>query len=315
MKCQHCGIHYDSHEQECPICGARSGSEGRLSVYDSRPSAPPKTKGRQPSFVKEKVSTKPYRTINSSVSRRYGRNRKKSVPAVVIALVVLGIMSNMASYFFGNSTKQAAADHRPEKEPATVTEDNGAALLYELTGGRILSELPDGAMAELLIRGQKPYTYTLTITGASGIFTEQGDPWCQFCDPEQFMYASPYPPEEYDCYWLTFWPADVTFQAWETGVAVPVATADEETERDYEDYEDYEEYDEEYDEDYDEEEPTEITPPVTPSAIEKRLKENKEQALSFYLYYEKNGGTFVIEDAYNSYLFGGMYTEFTRLAN
>ena len=58
MKCQHCGINFDDGDRECPICGARAGSRGRLSVrrgasFRPHGSAAPKT--TEPTILNGKV--------------------------------------------------------------------------------------------------------------------------------------------------------------------------------------------------------------------------------------------------------------------
>lgn len=61
MKCQHCGIHFDDGERECPLCGARAGRKGRMN--ESRRAVPAQSPRRRTKKPNTALSWKDLLTV------------------------------------------------------------------------------------------------------------------------------------------------------------------------------------------------------------------------------------------------------------
>ena len=96
MKCQHCGINFDDSERECPICGARAGSKGRLG-------AEPKRVIRARGTAPERESRVEYQSAKARPAGRRARtsakpiqeNRKKNNGRVIIVVIIIFVLVNL----------------------------------------------------------------------------------------------------------------------------------------------------------------------------------------------------------------------------
>nr|WP_297172073.1 hypothetical protein [uncultured Agathobaculum sp.] len=85
MKCQHCGINFDESERECPVCGARAGSRGRLG------GAKEQVKNVSPAPVNARVTARRARAS----ARPIRENKKRSMGRAVIVVILLVVLLNL----------------------------------------------------------------------------------------------------------------------------------------------------------------------------------------------------------------------------
>ena len=199
MKCQHCGINFDDGDRECPICGARAGSRGRLSVrrgasFRPHGSAAPKT--TEPTILNGKVK-----------KDRAAQKKKGRVIALVSAAVVLlqlvPAVFGLIGDFVGDIRfgEPYVEPEPPYSEADDWYEDDGGAYnvisLADLLGLRSIVELPDGSLLELYAEGDEHYSLYI-----EGRYSESGDVWIMYNAPDDELYPdiAQYPPEEYDSF-------------------------------------------------------------------------------------------------------------------
>ncbi|MDO5141864.1 MAG: hypothetical protein Q4D31_02465 [Eubacteriales bacterium] len=234
MKCQHCGINFDDGERECPICGARAGSRGRLSAPrrfggSAKPTYQTFTEDRTYRSGAGKAHSK-VKTIKHTTRQtaKNGKQGNKGVAGAVIAIVVvlfnvlpmLGSLLSELVYDLTDSIGSSyIAEPMPEAEPAVPVpdlyyvpgetygyDDYGGEAIYarlaDLTGTHAVAELADGRTLELAVEPGEMGDYTLTIHGDWGEYVESGHSWCIYNYPEEGMYDDAYPPPQYDSFEL-----------------------------------------------------------------------------------------------------------------
>ncbi len=217
MKCQHCGVNFDDGDRECPICGARAGSRGRMSV-------PRYTDGQHKVHNAESCTHQTFTrdvTFTGRSRKRTGytaegeQRRKKNRGRLIILAVVIGILLELlplaaeviediargirySDYGFAEAMPEPDA---PAPEPAAPYSDVGAA---DILGTHSMAVLPDGSMLILETEQGGPFSaYQMTIAGDGTEYTETGEIWCSYNDPDEgFYYHEDYGPEQYDSYAL-----------------------------------------------------------------------------------------------------------------
>lgn len=238
MKCQHCGINFDDSERECPICGARAGSKGRLG-------AGPKRDIRARSIAPERESRAEYQSAKARPTGRRARagakpireNKKNSKGRVVIAVIIVFVLINVLP-----AIVSAASDIWDEftyafdsfGEGYADTYDDGweddliyvpgetypydpddyrfvHAELQTLTGGWAAASLADGSSLELEVEPGEMGDYVLTVQDGSGTYTESGYTWCSYNYPEEMVYDENFPPDQYDCFTLSLSAEDYSY--------------------------------------------------------------------------------------------------------
>ena len=242
MKCQHCGINFDDSERECPICGARAGSKGRLG-------AEPKRASRARGTTPERESRVEYQSAKARPAGRRARtsakpiqeNRKKNKGRVIIVVIIIFVLVNLLpsiisavsevwdnfTYSFDSLTgsSDAYTDTYDDDlvyvpgEDYSYDPDNYRfvrADLQTLTGGRAAAELADGSTLELEVEPGE--MGVLTVQDGTGTYTENGYTWCSYNYPEELSYDENFPPDQYDCFTLSL-SAEAYFYS--DGSAVP----------------------------------------------------------------------------------------------
>lgn len=222
MKCQHCGINFDDSERECPMCGARAGSRGRLGEAQQRVRAQRaepvqqshaayiKAKAR-PTGRKAKASAKPIRE-----NKKRGRGKIAAIViAVAVVINIVPLLTDLADNF-----AESVSTYRFDSEAGGWQEDLRYvpgetypydpdnyqpvyAALYDLTGGYAAGVLSDGSTIAISVEEGEMGDYTLTVQDGTGIYTENGYTWCSYNYPEEAVYDEDYPPYQYDCFTLS----------------------------------------------------------------------------------------------------------------
>ena len=221
MKCQHCGINFDDSERECPMCGARAGSKGRLG--EARKSM--RVRDEEPERAKRTGSARPKtqtgaRRARASVKpiRENKKNGKGKVAVIAVAAVLLINflpalidLFDTVRYEFTDDVGESAYSEAQEDlyyvpgETYPYDPDNYQsvyAALYDLTGGYAAATLSDGSVLELDVQPGEMGDYTLIMQDGTGSYLESGYTWCAYNYPEEEMYNEAYPPEQYDCFTL-----------------------------------------------------------------------------------------------------------------
>lgn len=233
MKCQNCGINYLDEERECPICGARAGTRGRVGELEKKAAAwrerqleddpdyrraKPTAQRAKPGARKPRPSAKPIRDKKPGLSK--GALSAIAVAVVVLLNVLPGIVSAVGDIAaqYGSEVQAFFADfHWGEAEPApdldweddTVYYTPGGTYeydpddytyvyvrLHDLIGDYASGTLDDGATLKLWI--DEYDEYTLAIEDETGTYDENGYTWCVYNYPEEELYDDAYPPELYD---------------------------------------------------------------------------------------------------------------------
>ncbi|WP_125115343.1 zinc ribbon domain-containing protein [Agathobaculum sp. Marseille-P7918] len=228
MKCQHCGINYSDEDRECPICGARAGTRGRVGELEKKAAA-----WREKQFEDEptyrKTHTRAKKAKPSAKPIRETKKGKGKVAAVVAAAVVLlnvlpsaipllqDFADNLGDSFrtyqedlgWGSSEQEAEAwdsyddgtVYYTPGETYEYDEDHYVsvyAILYDLIDGHAAATLADGTTVDLQAEPGEMSDYTLTISDGTGTYTESGYSWSMYNYPEEAWYDEAYPPERYD---------------------------------------------------------------------------------------------------------------------
>ncbi len=211
MKCMHCGINFDDSELTCPMCGARAGSRGRMSV--------PHYTGEHHTNHSKRDCT--HKTFTRKVSCTGPRRTR--VPAKIWILIAVALIPVIVIFFdavlpsfwisYVNEYNTPSSDYPAyatadpgfnggseyiEPEPAEPSDEYGDGL-YSITQNVLATNLPDGSY----IRITPAYNcYVLDMSSDSGTYHERGESWSYFCDSEEDHYDPAYPYEDYDCYAL-----------------------------------------------------------------------------------------------------------------
>lgn len=85
MKCNHCGIHFDDSEKVCPICGARAGSQGRLSG-NGRYTQPVHT--QKDNAGNDNTSRKYKQMETRDTSATAEKKNRRKIAGIVVAIVI-----------------------------------------------------------------------------------------------------------------------------------------------------------------------------------------------------------------------------------
>lgn len=236
MKCQHCGINYNDEDRECPICGARAGSRGRVGELEKKAAA-----WREKQFEEEptyqqtrtrKTTTRAKKAKSSVKPIRETKKGKGKITAVVVAAVLLlnllpSLMSMVEDFFqnIGDSVSTFEinlgdwSSFAPDEEagdwagyddgtryytPGETYEydpDNFTSVyvrLHDLIGDNATGTLSDGTTLSLWVDADSGDGYRLELDDGAGVYSEQGYYWCVYNFPEEKMYDDNYPPEQYD---------------------------------------------------------------------------------------------------------------------
>ncbi|WP_031476232.1 hypothetical protein [Agathobaculum desmolans] len=286
MKCQHCGINFDDSERECPICGARAGSRGRLAEprRSTRPVREKPKKKQHQTFTKDWTSAGKKPSAAPTNGKR--KSGGKAIAIGGILLLLLNILPNLLSLFvdmvdgaiyaLSSSVEEPVADEPYEEdimyEPGVeypYDPDHYAfiyAALSDVTGSRATGVLVDGSTLELQAGEGFMSDYTLTIRREDGIYQEMGYSWASYNYPEEQIYSEAYPPEQYDSFSLCLTSEEASFDGG-----------------------------------------------IMPSDYDMRLEDDD---LWLHVYREKDSGIVVLEDIADSGMLGGaMYAELVPLEN
>ena len=244
MKCQHCGINFDDSERECPICGARAGSRGRLGadpkrVIRARGTAPERESRVEYQSAKARPAGRRARTSAKPIQENRKKNNGRVIIVVIIIFVLVNLLPSIISvvsevwdnftYSFDSLTgsSDAYTDTYDDDlvyvpgEDYSYDPDNYRfvrADLQTLTGGRAAAELADGSTLELEVEPGEMGDYVLTVQDGTGTYTENGYTWCSYNYPEELSYDENFPPDQYDCFTLSL-SAEAYFYS--DGSAVP----------------------------------------------------------------------------------------------
>lgn len=237
MKCQNCGVNYLDEDRECPICGARAGTRGRVGELEKKAAAwrehqleeNPNYRKARPRARKAQPSTKPIR------DKKPGKGKAAAIVAMLVLIVnllpVLGsalseVIDNLGSAVSTFTDNFAWDEATPDPDiwadtedgliyytPGTTYEYNADDYtyvyvnLYDLFGDYSTGTLSDGSTVNLWV--DEYDNYTLMIQDSMGTYDETGYTWCIYNYPEEGMYDDSYPPEQYDSLTL-FLTADET---------------------------------------------------------------------------------------------------------
>ena len=237
MKCQNCGVNYLDEDRECPICGARAGTRGRVGELEKKAAAwrehqleeNPNYRKARPRARKAQPSTKPIR------DKKPGKGKATAIVAMLVLLVnllpflgsvlseVVDNLGGAVSSFTDNFVWDEAApdpdiwadteDGLTYYTPGTTYEYNADDYtyiyvdLYDLFGDYSTGTLSDGSTVNLWV--DEYDNYTLMIQDSAGTYDETGYTWCIYNYPEEGMYDDSYPPDQYDSLTL-FLTADET---------------------------------------------------------------------------------------------------------
>ena len=237
MKCQNCGVNYLDEDRECPICGARAGTRGRVGELEKKAAAwrehqleeNPNYRKARPRARKAQPSTKPIR------DKKPSKGKATAIVAMLVLLVnllpflgsvlseVVDNLGGAVSSFTDNFVWDEAApdpdiwadteDGLTYYTPGTTYEYNADDYtyiyvdLYDLFGDYSTGTLSDGSTVNLWV--DEYDNYTLMIQDSAGTYDETGYTWCIYNYPEEGMYDDSYPPDQYDSLTL-FLTADET---------------------------------------------------------------------------------------------------------
>lgn len=237
MKCQNCGVNYLDEDRECPICGARAGTRGRVGELEKKAAAwrehqleeNPNYRKARPRARKAQPSTKPIR------DKKPSKGKATAIVAMLVLIVnllpVLGsalseVVDNLGSAVSTFTDNFAWDEAAPDPDIWADTEDGliyytpGATYeynaddytyvyvnLYDLFGDYSTGTLSDGSTVNLWV--DEYDNYTLMIQDSMGTYDETGYTWCIYNYPEEGMYDDSYPPDQYDSLTL-FLTADET---------------------------------------------------------------------------------------------------------
>lgn len=226
MKCQHCGINFDDSERECPICGARAGSRGRLGEAQKtiRARSAERTQAktasytpakRKPKARKARASVKPIRE-----NKKSGKGKIAAIAAVVVLIInflpALTDLFDTVWYEFSDSIsafEDLDSDYSGSEDVLYVPGEHYTydadhyqyvyAALHDLTGGYAAGVLSDGSTIEISVEEGEMGDYTLIMQDGTGTYLETGYTWCSYNYPEEEAYNEAYPPYQYDCFTLS----------------------------------------------------------------------------------------------------------------
>lgn len=238
MKCQHCGINYSDEDRECPICGARTGTRGRVGELEKKAAAwRDKQFADEPTYQKTRTRKTPIRAKQARASVKPIRETKngkgKIALVVVVAVVLVNLLPSLIpavkdlfdNFFDGNNSFEINLgdweSYDPDAEAEAedwVSYDDSAlyyergqeytydsdnyvsiyAALYDLTGEHAVATLDDGTTIDLQVEPGEMGDYTLRIDDGTGIYEEHGYTWCIYNYPDEGIYDENFPPEQYD---------------------------------------------------------------------------------------------------------------------
>lgn len=237
MKCQNCGVNYLDEDRECPICGARAGTRGRVGELEKKAAVwrehqleeNPNYRKARPRARKAQPSAKPIR------DKKPSKGKATAIVAMLVLIVnllpVLGsalseVVDNLGSAVSTFTDNFAWDEATSDPDIWADTEDGltyytpGATYeynaddytyiyvdLYDLFGDYSTGTLSDGSTVNLWV--DEYDNYTLMIQDSAGTYDETGYTWCVYNYPEEQIYDDSYPPDQYDSLTL-FLTADET---------------------------------------------------------------------------------------------------------
>ena len=249
MKCQHCGINYNDEDRECPICGARAGSRGRVGELEKKAAAwREKQFEAEPTYQQtrtRKTNTRAKKAKPSVKPIRETQKGKGKVAAVVaVAVLLLNLLPSLipvAEDLFqsigdsintfevnlgdwGASAPDAEAEdwasyddgarYYTPGETYEYDPDNFTSVyvrLHDLIGDNATATLSDGTTLNLWVDADGGDGYGLSLTDETGVYSEQGYYWSVYNYPEEQMYDDNYPPEQYDSLALCLTSEDISY--------------------------------------------------------------------------------------------------------
>ncbi len=216
MKCQQCGINFEDTEKECPICGAKAGSPGRLSGHNSTQ----RTLSSNKRSYTEKTS---FPVRNAGTRRKYPGRQKRRLRLGMILVIAVFFGSSLLPAIIGSVQRMflsIASGPQPEISWSTATK---AYSLDDVLNGPIEANLADGTYVSLA-----PYSdsgYELIISNVSGGYREIGDAQCSLVDYDRINDTA-FPPEEYAAYELYLVPDQIGYYPSDGSEAAPEAFSD-----------------------------------------------------------------------------------------
>lgn len=207
MKCQHCGINFEDTEKECPMCGARAGSRGRLSQRRGPSFRPIRKEAQEPTFLNGRIVKNPQSAKMKPAKKKGG----KKAAVVIIAVIILILMelvpvllsaaselgSNMLDRVLGEFESGIYDSYGSYEYDSDTFE---LATLEDLIGSVSAAALPDGNYLVFEANGDE---YRLSVEGQ---YQESGEAWTLYNDPSGNAYIeeAEYPEADYDSYILCF---------------------------------------------------------------------------------------------------------------
>ncbi|MGO5028328.1 zinc ribbon domain-containing protein [Candidatus Agathobaculum pullicola] len=238
MKCQHCGINYNDEDRECPICGARTGTRGRVGELEKKAAAwREKQFADEPTYQKTRTRKAPVRAQKARASvkpiREAPKGKGKIAVVVIIAVILINILPallpaarNLIDNFLADFSSFEinlgdGGAYEPDAEAEAddwVSYDDGAmyyergqeytydsdnyisiyAALYDLIGEYAVATLADGTTLELQVEPGEMGDYTLRLNDGTGTYEEKGYTWCIYNYPEEGIYNDNFSPAQYD---------------------------------------------------------------------------------------------------------------------
>lgn len=248
MKCQHCGINYNDEDRECPICGARAGTRGRVGELEKKAAAWREQQfADEPTYQKTRTWKTPIRAKKAKPSvkpiRETPKGKGKIAVIAVVAVLLLNLLPSLmplAEDFFsniGDGIRSFEIDFgnwgssEPEAE-AWDSYDDGLMYytpggtyeydpddyttvyvrLHDLIGDNAVATLSDGTELTLWVDAEDGDGYSLTLDDGMGVYQEKGYYWCVYNYPEEAMYDDSYPPEQYDSLALCLTEEETNYQ-------------------------------------------------------------------------------------------------------
>ncbi len=195
MKCQHCGINFEDTEKECPVCGARAGSPGRMSTTKRSTFSGKTVRGSGKKSYSQKAS---FPAPDSRARGTYKNQQNKRTKAVVL-VSALCMIAGFLPAIMGIAYRQLKSINTGPQPEISYSTAVRVYSLYDVLDGGISTELSDGTYISLY-----PYSddeYELYIETPEGSYSETGKGQCSPIEYDD-MYNPAFPPELYTTYEL-----------------------------------------------------------------------------------------------------------------
>ena len=221
MKCQHCGVNFEDTEKVCPMCGAKAGSPGRMSVQKPKWHGKPReTYTEYHPTIENSSSVKPVKSKAKPIKEK---PKKKNGKLAVIAILIIALLRIAPAIFeflvddvlpdfldeWGPSyTADYNADHAYDEDYSddTYAYDDDYATLYDAFGenGITAEEYGNTYLFKASGDGAR-YEFSCTEEDGSR-FRSTGTAWCCAEDDADYYYREEYPYDEYLMYSVNLTP-------------------------------------------------------------------------------------------------------------